>query len=132
VDFGASRRLAPSPMLTPLIDVVFLLLIFFLLASAFVPPDLFQVRPPISKEGESQQAPNVTVLVHGDGVVAVNNRVISADGLVLALRAELQGRPDRSMTIKADASTPSGFILDVLLAAQNADVGNVRLITVRE
>lgn len=132
MDFGASHRRTPGPMLTPLIDVVFLLLIFFLLASAFVPPDLFQVRPPVSREGESQRPQNVTVLVHADGVVAVNNRAVSTDRLELALCTELQERPDRSMTIKADESTPSGVILDVLLAAQNAAAGSVRLITLRE
>jgi biopolymer transport protein ExbD len=74
----------------------------------------------------------VTVLVHADGVVAVNNRAVSTDRLELALCTELQERPDRSMTIKADESTPSGVILDVLLAAQNAAAGSVRLITLRE
>ena len=131
MDFEGRPRPGPKPVLTPLIDVVFLLLIFFLLTGTFAPPDPFSVQPPaIDSEPGAVDGP-VMILIAADGRIAVDNRIVSETELETILVQRLQaGSFGNSITVKADTTTPTGIILRVLALTRRGGAPSVRLITV--
>ena len=67
--------------LTPLIDVVFILLVFFMLASSFVQWREISVSVPAEGAGAPSDAPVLTVAVHPDGRLELNGQPIAREAL---------------------------------------------------
>jgi biopolymer transport protein ExbD len=124
------RSLAPEPGrrrplvgLTPLIDVVFILLVFFMLVSSFADWRTITVAPPLAA-GDRRQGLAGAVLVEVQGAGRIR---LSGEGLALAqiaarLRPMLLDAPDRRFVIKTDERVPLQDLVDVLdqLAAAGA------------
>lgn len=90
--------------LTPLLDVVFILLIFFLVVAAFV--DLEGV--PVTLPGAVDPVPfeSISVIVEGDGIFVVNGRILSRGSLFPYIAALRSRNPDAAfgLLVAADAS----------------------------
>lgn len=115
------RREAPDINLTPLIDVVFLLLIFFMVSTTFNDDARLRLNLP-QADGEPAQAGELDLL---EVVVDVSGRFYVDDREVLgtdakALRRALteataaSGAADRPVLIRADAKTPHQAVMTVL------------------
>lgn len=97
---------APEIPLTSLIDVVFLLLVFFLVATRFVPKEVdHEVRLPVSDGGGTGtvEPRNLVINIRADGSTVVDGALVPPEGLrgcVAAWRAE---HPDRRVTLRGDA-----------------------------
>ena len=113
----------------PLINVVFLLLIFFLIAGALTIPDLFPVEPPVS-DSETPAAPVETiVLIGADGQISLQNELIAADQLSALARAIIKQKPLQPFKLKADSQAASGQVIRAIEALRNAGVQQTLLIT---
>ena len=116
----------------PLINIVFLLLIFFLIAGALTIPDLFPVEPPVS-DSETPAAPVETiVLIGADGQLSLQNELIAADQLPALARAIIKKEPLQPFKLKADNQAASGQVIRVIEALRNAGVQQTLLITSRD
>ena len=113
----------------PLINIVFLLLIFFLIAGALTIPDLFPVEPPVS-DSETPAAPVETiVLIGADGQISLQNELIAADQLHALARAIIKQKPLQPFKLKADSQAASGRVISAIEALRNAGVQQTLLIT---
>ena len=113
----------------PLINIVFLLLIFFLIAGAMTIPDLFPVEPPVS-DSETPAAPVETiVLIGADGQISLQNKLIAADQLHALARAIIKQKPLQPFKLKADSQAASGRVISAIEALRNAGVQQTLLIT---
>lgn len=113
----------------PLINIVFLLLIFFLIAGAMTIPDLFPVEPPVS-DSETPAAPVETiVLIGADGQISLQNELIAADQLSALARAIIKQKPLQPFKLKADSQAASGQVIRAIEALRNAGVQQTLLIT---
>lgn len=113
----------------PLINIVFLLLIFFLIAGAMTIPDLFPVEPPVS-DSETPAAPVETiVLIGADGQISIQNELIAADQLYALARAIIKQKPLQPFKLKADSQAASGQVIGAIEALRNAGVQQTLLIT---
>ena len=113
----------------PLINIVFLLLIFFLIAGAMTIPDLFPVEPPVS-DSETPAAPVETiVLIGADGQISIQNELIAADQLYALARAIIKQKPLQPFKLKADSQAASGQVIGAMEALRNAGVQQTLLIT---
>lgn len=116
----------------PLINIVFLLLIFFLIAGALTIPDLFPVEPPVS-DSETPAAPVETiVLIGADGQLSLRNELIAADQLHALARAIIKQKPLQPFKLKADSQAASGRVIRAIEALRNAGVQQTLLITSRD
>jgi biopolymer transport protein ExbD len=105
--------------LTPLIDVVFQLLIFFVLTSTFQNNPAFKVKLPKAKNRDSTQEPKAVVVTIGsNGEVQVDGKVVDRRELELRLCAAKQNDAATGVNIKADESSPHHYLVDVLDAAR--------------
>lgn len=107
--------------LTPLIDVVFLLLIFFMVSTTFTKETHLKLDLP---EAEGQPAPEpadkLEVLITAEGGYAVNGETLvnsQMKTLLAAIEAKGQGNKDLPFVITADASVPYEKVVQVMDAA---------------
>jgi biopolymer transport protein ExbD len=120
VKFRRQRRDELSINLTPLIDVVFLLLIFFMVSTSFTRATQLAVNLP---EAEGQPAPERTakleLVIAADGVFTLNGREISSQPIDVrrALRDESNGNRDMPITIAADGAAAHRHVVTALDAA---------------
>lgn len=85
-----------------LTDIVFLLLIFFLLSSSFVIQSGIKVKLPKSETSEQQTQRQIVVTITEKGDIYLNDRQLTAETLGAELSRLLQGDRDKVVIIKAD------------------------------
>jgi len=127
----ASAARSSAVELTPLIDVVFLLLIFFMVSTTFVRESVLDVvlaealgAPPTDDDGE------IDVRVSAAGEYAVDGRRLadaSLPGLLDALREASAGDAGRAVVVAADAGARHEAVMRVLDAAGQAGLTRLRL-----
>ena len=122
-----SRPLPPSGTLnmTPLIDMVFILLIFFAVNASFVKESGVEVDRPSAKTAITQEQANILIGVTRNGEVWIDKQRVDARtvrGHVERLHAE---NPEGSVVILADVKSETGIVMQVLDQARLAGVAKV-------
>lgn len=115
------RRDADAGVL-PLINVVFLLLIFFMAAARLAPTDPFAVAPPQSAATADAPQDAARALVAADGRLALEGVAVSPD----ALGAALEGRDVRLL---ADADAEAAMVIALLGRMRAAGARSITLVT---
>lgn len=117
----------PQIDLTPLIDCLFMLIIFFVLTMSFSRPVL-EIILPEAKNAESNQERNELLLsVKADGTYAINEDTITLE----ELSARLDAEPDRLLNIWMDEKAPFSAFVKVLDLAKIKRAGRF-VISTRE
>lgn len=123
-----TRPARREPDLTSLINIVFLILIFFLVAGALRP---FSARDVELAKVENRAADAVspsTLVVHQDGRIVYRGEVVNLDDLEARLAAEADGKP---MTVVADGRLPGRRLLEVVAALEAAGAASVAVMVER-
>ena len=129
--FPRARPLPDSEeRILPLINVVFLLLVFFMLAGHLASSDPLGVEPPESVSERVPEAAALVLLVAADGAMALEGHSVAPAGLQEAVAARLRERPGLPVHVKADADLPATRLLGVLERLVAAGARRVRLLTV--
>jgi len=94
--------------LTPLIDCVFLLLLFFIVTAVFVEEtNLFQIELPEAERSEVRQLKDVVVVwISRDGRYSLDQQYVPADELWSRLKAMDDAKPIQTLVIKGDRQSP--------------------------
>jgi len=107
--------------LTPLIDVVFLLLIFFMVSTTFQKESEISLQLPRASEAASpSEVDNIEVVINAAGRFYVNDQELvksDAESLQAALYKLIDGNRDIPLTIRADAQTPHQAVVTAMDAA---------------
>ncbi len=113
--------------LAPLVDVVFLLLIFFMLTSSFVRQPGITVRLPKAVTSEVLDERNLIISIKASGEIFHNEELIT----LAELREELQGaaEQDRPVLIKADQSSSLGRVVEVWDLCRSTGISQVNIAT---
>ena len=118
----------PDPLL-PMINVVFLLLIFFVINGALHATDFFVVDPPVSVSGTETQHEETTILVGEDGRLAVQDQEVDELDLQLTITDRLSEHRDAVIRVKADARVDALRVIEVMELLREVGVGQVVLMT---
>ncbi len=124
------QRRAPNPDLTPLIDVVFQLLLFFMLSSTFVVQTSIQIEMPKAEGATQLENKDLSVTLaygadgpDGKGKIYVNNdEMPSLDALTQRLSEEARNQPDVQLLVRTDARTDAGRVIEVLGVATSVGI----------
>jgi biopolymer transport protein ExbD len=114
----------------PLINVVFLLLIFFMLlanVSSYIP---FPVTPPAAAAAEAARH-EVMLAIAADGRIALDGAEIDAASVTARLQDRLRGGTVTAVWLNADRETDSDRVIDMMERMRKAGVTEVRLVTKR-
>ena len=116
----------PTAMnITPLIDMVFILLIFFAVNASFVKEAGVEIERPSARSAVTQEQANIMIAVTENGEVWVDRQRVdprSVRGHVERLHAE---NPEGAVVILADDKSETGLVIEVLDQARLAGVENV-------
>jgi biopolymer transport protein ExbD len=128
--FRSRRRTPPEINLTSLIDVVFLLLLFFMVSATFEKLGRLQIElPQAQPNAEQEQQPDrITVTVDAEGQLFVNDRELvntDVETVMRALASTAGERRDLPLVISADGRAPHQAVVTVMDAA--SQVGLVRV-----
>jgi len=116
---------AQSP-LTPLVDVVFLLLIFFLAATTIAREEVeLDLRLPPAQSGTASQAPEFAIHVFADGRLSIDGRSVTLASLPQRLAAVAQRQPRPAVLVRGDEAAAFGLCLQVLDACRLAQLDRV-------
>ena len=124
----------PGIQLAPLVDVLLLLLIFFLLTwNAARNENELDVKVPKASAAQEKSAPigDVIVNVKADGSVVVNRRSLSGSDLTTLLKGLVALNPDQAVVIRGDEAGAYKNIVEVLNICTEAGVTNVAFATAR-
>ncbi len=116
--------------LTPLIDVVFLLLIFFLVATSFTRRELDQkVDLPTAEGGVKSQfnKKNLVINIRSDGTVIIAGRLLNASALPQAVRDWREENPQMRVQLRSDGRVEYRQVMAVLGTCRAAGVDKVDL-----
>jgi len=119
--------------LTPMIDVVFLLLIFFMLATTFMDPerDINLDLPKASDIGTSaEQSEELVINVMRDGSVVVGGAQLDDNGLLATLRQAALKDAERQVTIRGDRMTMHENIVKCMNLCGTAGLSNLAISTI--
>lgn len=113
--------------LTPLIDMVFILLIFFAVNSTFVKFPGVDVEQPVAKSTTVQQASTVLIAVTATGEIWVDKKKVDVRRLRGVVEQMLVESPDASVVVLSDQDSRTGVVVEVIDQARLAGAGKVAL-----
>ena len=128
--FEGVRKSQSSPNLTPLIDIVFLLLVFFMLTAHFVKDESIAIELPQAESAVVRDDhAALEVLLDPEGRVHLDGAVVEAAELEHLLRSKLSGRKEKWVTLKGDKGADLGGAVTILDAARKAGATAVDVVT---
>ena len=125
--FGQQRPTRRLITLTPLIDVVFILLVFFMLASSYL--DWRSVNLTVSSGVGAATSAQRAILIslRSDGSVAVGSRLVSKQALQSVLTSRLAGNREQRVVIRSDPGVPLQRAVNTLDLVRSIGATNVSL-----
>ena len=111
-----TRRVAPRVGIdiAPLVDVVFLLVIFFAASTTFLETSGLQLELPESSAKASREAEELTVYLAADGSLGFEEDTLTKEQLAARLRTELEERERKIVVLRADTTTEHGEVVEIM------------------
>ncbi|MEO1729664.1 MAG: biopolymer transporter ExbD [Pseudomonadota bacterium] len=116
--------------ITPLIDVVFILLVFFMLAGSIEPEDAFPVSPAASLSEKRGDIQDLVVLVGQEGEIAINDKTIARGELEPEIRRILTEQPEALIQLKPDAGAKAKEVIAIMEDIRSGGAAYIVLLTV--
>ncbi len=115
--------------LTSLIDIVFLLLIYFLLTTNFLVDEGITIKLPQARASKPQVDESITVYVDKDGRSFLNNEEITIGNLFKRLKDMISGKKDTLVVVRADRGVILNKAVKIMDVAKAAGAGRLCLAT---
>lgn len=115
--------------LTPLIDCVFLLLIFFMVTTVFQEPYRLKVFLPEAEEAAMIEEKKLVATIDRAGVMEVNRHPVTMESVEGVLAREKEGVRVVTLVIRTDKETRHGLVLDLMETAKRIGIEKIVLAT---
>jgi biopolymer transport protein ExbD len=126
------KRYAVQMPMTSLIDIVFMLLIYFLLTTNFMVDEGIKIKLPQAKAAAPQTEEVITVFVDAQGRSFINKEEVSLDRLFDRLKEKIGGKVDELVVVRADRTVILNKAVKVMDIAKAAGAGRLCLATEKE
>jgi len=100
--------------LTSLIDVLFILIIFFTVSSTFLEQPGIELNLPEAESSEGHTVQKIVIYVDKNKNVFLNDEIVSVNNLINELQNLASFQKDKSITIKADSEVTHGMIIGIM------------------
>lgn len=111
--------------LTPMLDVVFIMLIFFIVTTSFVKESGIDVSRPSAKTAKKKQRASILVAINQSGEIWIQRRKVD----IRSVRANIERlhaeSPEGTVVIQADKRSKTGLLVDVMDQIRLAGVENI-------
>lgn len=120
----------PRLMIIPMIDIIFFLLVFFMLNTLYmVEQKVFPVQLPKAQNAESQPVNQVNITVSKNGEVWIHEKKIPLTDFRPMVQQELKKHPESIFIIRADRMVPHGQVVEVMDELKVVGVKKVSIAT---
>ncbi len=113
--------------MTPMMDIVFIMLIFFIVTTSFTKESGIEVNRPSAQTAERQQQGNILVAISANNEIWIDKREVD----VRAVRANIERlhaeNPEGAVIVQADKESKNGMLVQVIDQIRLAGVNNVSL-----
>ncbi|NNN48020.1 biopolymer transporter ExbD [Vibrio sp. 2-2(8)] len=113
--------------LTSMLDIVFIMLIFFIVTSSFVRESGVEVNRPQASHAVSQKDAGIFVAINASNDIYIDKRLIDVERVEATLEHLRLEQPDAALVIQADEHAYNGTVVKVMDAAKGAGVKNIAL-----
>ena len=130
--FTSQKPALPGFQITPMLDVVFLLLCFFVATSVYSQwESAVDVQLPTAETGSTPDRLPGEIIINVDesGAIRVNERTLSADELLRRCRILAKNFPGHPVVVRADRRTPYENVMRVIDVCRKADIYAIRFST---
>jgi len=113
--------------ITPMLDIVFIMLIFFVVTTSFVKESGIDVNRPSASTAERKETGSILVAISQDNIVWIDKRRVNPDAIrpnIERLHAE---NPEGAVVIQADKASTSGLLVKVMDQIRLAGVTNISI-----
>ena len=118
--FRDYRRVKAQAGLTAMIDIIFLLLIFFVLSSSFVLQPAIQIKLPKTLTSQLPVRKEIVVIIARDNRVFINNKLTKYTDIFAQFKKESRIQPNGTVVIRADRDVSHGFVVKVMDVVKQA------------
>lgn len=130
MNFSRTRRVEPVVDVTPLIDIIFQLVLFFMVSTTFVSAPGIEVDlPRSSSDTVLRDTDDLNIWVSSDGAVYVDEEPVDYQGLKAALTEAARTNPSTLIVIKADKDVGHGRVVAVMDAARSRGLTQLAIAT---
>jgi len=127
-----TKRDKPEITIAPLIDMVFILLIFFLVTTSFVRETGVEVQKPRASSAQSLKKTSLLVAVTREGTIHMEGHRVGLATVRALVRRQLSVNPDTPVVIVADTAAQMGAVVSVMDECKLAGAKNVSIAARRE
>ena len=113
--------------LTPMLDVVFIMLIFFIVTASFVKESGIDINRPDAQTAEKKEQGNILVAISPSGQIWIDKRQVDPRALRANIERLKAENPQGSVIIQADKESKNGLLVKVMDAARLAGVVGVSI-----
>lgn len=127
----SSRSSQDFESVLPLINVIFLLLIFLVLGGIFTKPELFDVHPPESISDKQAVDEPVQILLGKEGDLAYEGKAISVQRFQQLVQQTISNNPETLIQIKADQKVAIQRVFEIMEIIKRTGYENFQLLTLK-
>ena len=113
--------------ITPLIDIVFIMLIFFIVTATFVKEAGIDVNKPDAPTAEVKKKANILIAIDANNNIWLDRRKIDIRSVIPNIKRLRSENPQGSVVIQADEESKNKMLVEVMDAARQAGVVNIAL-----
>ncbi len=119
-----------KPNLTPMIDIVFLLLVFFMLTAHFVKDQSLDiVLPEADSAANLEDQGALEIVISNKDEILIDEEIIKSDELDVVIQQALQGRSNKQVILRGDKNSKLDLTVQVMDAARKAGAKSLDIIT---
>lgn len=119
-----------TPNLTPLIDIVFLLLVFFLLTAHFVKDQTLDIDLPVADSAiEMEKSKALEVFIDSDGLIQIGKESVNLADLNQSIKKSLRSRANKKVILRGDENSRLELTVKVMDAARKAGADSLDIVT---
>ena len=120
----------PEINVISMVDIVLVLLLFFMVTSSFVHQSHLSMQLPKAQQAAAGEPKSpITIDLSASGQVRMNKQALSMADLAGQLKALAAKDPERVIVLRADKNTTQQYVIDVLDAAQEAGLTRISIAT---
>lgn len=110
---------------TPLLDIVFIMLIFFIVTAVFIKEPGVEVERPEAATAQDQKLVSILVAITSNNEIWINREQVQLDGVKAAVERLRRENPRGSAVIQSDATAHSRYMIEVLKRIRDAGVSEI-------
>ncbi|EAQ31465.1 MULTISPECIES: ExbD/TolR family protein [Idiomarina] len=113
--------------MTPMLDIVFIMLIFFIVTTSFVKEAGIQVNKPEANQANKEPSANIFIAIRDTGEVWMDKRQVDVERVAANLERMLAEQPTDLVVIQADKKAEHGRVVEVMDQVKEAGIDKISI-----